>query len=163
MEKDYIDRKVKQCRKLVRESTDPAQRKVYREYLKLWQEKAGPIPVKKSKKEKPVKVVKEEPEPEKELLIEIPNYEEPEIEEGIYEGVMDLVDDELEPENFQTLKEATGLSVQDLLDNPILPETPIDYAAEFEKEFPNKMAYRRKDGKLVETIAFKEFLKERTQ
>ena len=36
MEKDYIDRKIKQCKKLVRESTDPAQRKVYREFAQTF-------------------------------------------------------------------------------------------------------------------------------
>ena len=176
MEKDYIDRKVKQCRKLVREATSDAQKKVYKEYLNFWQEKVDPKPVKPKKvKKKPEKVAEIIGPPIVPEVPEVPEVAEvPEVPVIVAVSEEILTEEEIEAEQFlddlPDLPDLDDITIDDstefiYLDDPVdelvesLPETPIDYAALFEAEYPNKMAYRRKDGKLVETIAFKEFLK----
>ena len=133
MDTEYIAKKLFQCKELVENSTSEEQKKIYQGYLEFWQEKAKNI---KIHSKIPIKG------PIKEPLKEI---EKPESIEVVIPEL------EVEPEPEKVTEEPQRTADEELL-----------RAEEFEATYPNKHAYLRRNGEILKTKAFKEFLNQST-
>jgi len=157
--KEYVKLKIEQCQGLVDNAISEDQAKVYQGYLDFWSEK---LP----KKEQPEILAKKAEEKQKraeekaEFDAELKREKDRRAEKRaigaeklrVLEALkakklleLAALNAELEPEepNFFTI---TGTDPEEL--NEI----------NFEKQFPNKKAYRTQNGERIETIAFKEYL-----
>lgn len=143
MDKKYINKKISNIENLLLDCTED-QRPIYQGYLEFWQEK---IPKSNEKPDAetdgeesnlPTETLDAEEEPESPKELE---KEEAEIIEEAVPEVNEEIMVEEDPEPQWTL------------------EQEVHYAEEFETTYPNKHAYLRRNGELLRTKAFKEFLK----
>ena len=49
MDKNYINRKIKNCKELIRDATSEAQMDIYQGYLEFWQKKTKKVSIKEAK------------------------------------------------------------------------------------------------------------------
>ena len=176
MEKSYYRTKVENCEKLVKNATSEAQRTIYQAYLDLWTKK---LPAKerpetiakkaeaKAKKEAGKEAKAFELKKQAEEKAEAEKLEAAEIKaEKIAAKKAELA--ALEAEEAEIIK---TVAIEPGPVEIIIEADPIElelleeaeYANIFEIENPGKKAYRTQNGDRLKTIAFKEFLNQRTQ
>ena len=183
--KEYIKLKISNCQGLVDNAISEDEAKVYQDYLAFWEEK---LP----KKERPEEIArKEEIKREKEEAVEyakreaeiraekVANIKAMEAKEAAEKKA--LIDAkkaelaELQGFNDETMGDAWK-KVDKILD--ALPEDKLEFvdaedvkitlvrqedAEDFEIKYPGKKAYRYQNGDKFKTIAFKQYLNQRTQ
>lgn len=130
MDTEYIAKKLFQCKELVKNSTSEDQKKIYQGYLEFWQEKAKNIKIHSKIPIKEALKEAEKPEP-----IEVETSE-PETMGDNWKGLNKMID---------AIPQWTA-------------EEELVKAEEFEATYPNKHAYLRRNGEVLKTKAFKEFL-----
>lgn len=133
MDTDYINKKISNIEKLLLNCTED-QKPIYQEYLEFWKEK---IP--KSKEKTDAETIEGEGNPL------ITTDEPPILEVTVDVNTGEVID----------VKEAD--EPEEIIDI-IEPELEALQAELFETTFPNKRAYLRRNGDLLKTKAFKEFL-----
>jgi len=155
MDKDYINRKIENCQGLVDTATSEDQKKVYQGYLDFWTEK---LP----KKDRPEEIAaKEDARIKKEAEAEAKRAEK------------QLIADQAEAAELARELEAKTKAERIAVKKAELAELEAevgasvtvedDLADTFELENPGKQAYRFQNGDKIKTIAFNEYLNQRTQ
>ena len=132
MDTEYIAKKLFQCKELVENSTSEEQKKIYQGYLEFWQEKAKNIKIHSKIPIKESLKEAEKPEPIV-VLTQTP------------------IEEEVGPESVEVIEEPQWTA-----------EEELSRAEEFEATYPNKHAYLRRNGEILKTKAFKEFLNQST-
>ena len=176
MNKDYVNKKIENCQELVNNATSEAQKEIYQSYLDLWTKK---LPV----KDRPEAKAKKAEAEQKKLEVAAAKKEEAELLKKVIEGrrIEDAKAKKaekiaakkaelaaLEAEEAEIIKTVADQKPVEIV---IIEADPADlelleeaeYANIFEIENPGKKAYRTQNGDRIKTIAFKEFLNQRTQ
>jgi len=131
MDTEYIDKKIKQCKKLVKNATSEAQKEIYQGYLDYWITKSN---------------LKTDTETSEGALVEAPS---------IPVDVIEVLTEPQKEEEKETEEKAIlEKELQDAKDK--LEE--LEKEEEFKLAYPNKNAYYNRDNKTYKTNAFKEFL-----
>lgn len=164
MDKDYINRKIENCEKLVEIAISEDQRIVYQGYLNHWTAK---LP----KKDRPEEIAKkEEAKVKKEAEAEAKAFELKKQTEELAEAErLKTLAAETKAEKIAAKKaelaeleaEIVGIVIEEPEWGKV--EDQLELAIDFEREFPNKKAYRYQNGDKIKTIAFIEYLNLRTQ
>ena len=130
MDEAYIKRKIENCRMLVNTAISEAQKKIYQGYLEFWKDKSGSTTI-----DKKIDIVEK-----------------------------DEVKPILEPEPVEAIEEEPEVIEQPKIESKIAEITKLKEQLEarkadaFEIINPNKHAYLRRNGEILKTKAFKEFL-----
>lgn len=156
--KEYINQKISNCQRLVDESKLDAQREIYQGYLDFWSEK---LP----KAQRPEVIAKTEKDAE--IAAEIAEViEQEKIAQEEREAVAAEMEAQLEEANAKKVAELKA-QLKALQGEQLEPEHEELFSLDeldeinFEKEFPNKKAYRNQNGERIPTIAFKEYINQK--
>lgn len=168
MKESEIKEIVERRRVLVETATSEAQREIYRGYLDFWTEK---LP----KRERPEAIAKREEAKAKKEAEEHAKFE---IEEKAKEEAEELRRTKATEEEAKAKKVAELKAKLKVLEDTPTPIVEIvidentgtaeffkesDLGDIFELENPGKKAYRTQNGDKTKTIAFKEYLNQRTE
>ena len=157
MDKDYINRKIVNCQGLVDNAISEDQKKIYQGYLDHWTAKLPKKnrPEEIAKKEEALREKKEAEEyakREAEIKAEkTANIKAAEAKEAAERKALIAAKKAELAALVGEVEEAGSITVEDAL------------ADAFELENPNKKAYRYQNGDKFKTIAFTEYLNQKTQ
>ena len=175
MSKEYKNRKIENCEKLIANATSDAQKEIYQRYLDFWTEK---LP----KKDRPNEIAKKEEAERKKLEIAAAKKDEQERIEKEKEEAKLKEAAEIKATKIAAKKaELAALEAEEaeIIKAVVVPK-PVEiiveadpmelelleeakYANIFEIENAPKQAYYTRNGDRLKTNAFKEFLNQRTQ
>lgn len=166
MDKKYIERKIENCTNLVETATSDAQREFYQGYLDLWTKK---LPA----KERPEAIAKREDAKVKKKAEELADAVRLAAELTVKIEAEELAKQKALEEKAKAAKiaikraELAALEAVEIVIDENTGETELfeesDLADVFELENAPKQAYRIQNGDKLKTIAFKEYLNQRTQ
>ena len=144
--KEYLNWKISNCQRLVENATSEEQKKIYQGYLDFW---TGKLP----KTQRPEVIAKKaEKKAEVDKAAELA--EAVKVAEATAKAEEEAITERIESEKAAKIAQ---LKAQ-LVELEPTPEPEELNESNFEKEFPNKKAYRNQNGERIETIAFKEYL-----